>query len=139
MSLYSKTILSVIVPVLLVSTTVTLSFSASQPAGSGSGAPSSSNKFKSVSPDGNQDSAATKTNPVLFENYQKCYATLISDVIVSAADELESRKQTIKKYCRAIANAKNQKKFSDCFSETTKKNSTATIDSVIKECTTDKE
>ena len=86
-----------------------------------------------------KDTASSATNgeqganTVIFENYQKCYATLISDFVGSPEDEIIARKVTIKKFCRAVSLAKNQKKFHDCYNSNLKSGND--IDAIIAECT----
>ena len=147
MSFCPRSILWLAVSVVTISAEANLAFSGSLPSGSNTsvGNPSSTNKYKSKSTNqesdvSGSDNAATKTNLVLFENYQACYATLISDVVGRPLEEFEARKLTIKKYCRGIVNVKKQKKFSECFSAAMNRNvytSNSDIDSDIINCTID--
>jgi hypothetical protein len=92
---------------------------------------------------GSQDSAATEDkeqqepNPILYENYQQCFASLISDVVGRPLEEFEGRKLTIKKYCRAISTVKYQKRFSDCFNSQIKSGNN--IDLIISDCVSSNE
>ena len=104
-----------------------VTYAASFPSGTGNNAStygnpaSSTNKQKNIL--NNQGSKAPaadnaeqkEPNPILYENYQQCYASLISDYVGRSNEEIDARKVTIKKYCRAITNVKYQKRFSDCF------------------------
>jgi hypothetical protein len=119
-------------------------FAASFPGGSGSSSNSFGNPASSASTQmknlGNQDKNATppeekeqkEANPILYENYQQCYASLISDVIGRPAEEFDARKTSIKKYCKAMSKVKYQKRFFDCYNNST--NSGNGIDSIIDEC-----
>jgi hypothetical protein len=99
---------------------------------------STSNKQKNIlNNQGNKAPAADNAeqkepNPILYENYQQCYASLISDVVDRPTEVFDARKATIKKYCRAISTSKYQKRFSDCFNS--KINSGNSLDSIISDC-----
>ncbi len=79
------------------------------------------------------DVKETEPNPLLYENYQQCYASLISDVIGRPAEEVDARKSTIKKYCKTMSRVKYQKRFSDCFNSSM--GSGNSIDLIIDGCT----
>jgi hypothetical protein len=84
-----------------------------------------------------KDKAPPRENTQIFENYPKCYGTLISDGISRSEAELEMRKMVIKKFCRGIVNVKNQRKFSDCFYAAMGSNnytSSGDIDAVVEKC-----
>jgi hypothetical protein len=126
------------------STAYTITYAASYPSGTGSNTStysnpaSSTNKQKNIL--NNQDNKTPavdnaeqkEPNPILYENYQQCYVSLISDVVGKPAQEVDARKATIKKYCRTITNVKYQRKFSDCFNASI--NSGNDLDVIIKEC-----
>ncbi len=76
-------------------------------------------------------------NTVIFENYQKCYATLISDYAGSPEEEITARKVSLKKFCRAVSQAKNQKKFYDCYNSNLKSGNE--LDAIIAECSANNE
>ena len=137
----------IIIPVILIlaaTTDCTSISAASFPSGSGSGANSFGNPApsatKQMNPTKNQDNGAPaaeskeqkEANPILYENYQQCYASLISEVIGRPDEEIDARKSIIKKYCKAISRAKYQKKFSDCFNA--RVTSGSTMDAIIEEC-----
>ena len=122
----------------------TLIYAASLPTGSNSststsGGPASStnNQRNILNKQDNKDSVTESTeqkepNPVLYDNYQQCYASLISDAVGRPAQEFDARKVTIKKYFKALSNAKYQKKFSDCFNANI--NSSNELDVIIEKC-----
>ena len=127
---------------------VLINVGASCAASSSFGNGSNTNSFGTTAPStttqknilGNQDKGAPATentapkeaNPILYENYQQCYASLISDIVGRPQAEVDARKATIKKYCRAISMVKYQKRFSDCFNSQI--NSGNNLDSIISEC-----
>ena len=78
------------------------------------------------------DIKEAEPNPILYENYQQCYASLISDVIGRPAEEVDARKSTIKKYCKTMSRVKYQKRFSDCFNSNM--GSSNGIDIIIDGC-----
>ena len=129
--------------------TISVSSAASSSFGNGSNTNSFGNSASSTTTQknisGKQDKGAPATentepkeaNPILYENYQQCYATLIPDVAGRPQAEVDARKATIKKYCRAISMVKYQKRFSDCFNAQI--NSGNDIDVLIKECVSSNE
>jgi hypothetical protein len=119
----SLTIIISTIVLLFTTTAYTVIYAASIPAGSNSktstfGNPASStNKQNNIlNNNDNKASAADnlekkELNTIMYENYQQCYASLISDYVGRTTEEIDARKVTIKKYCRAITNAKYQKKL----------------------------
>ena len=130
--------------VVLLLVTISVSSAASSSLGNGSNTNSFGNSASSTTTQknisGKQDKVAPATentetkeaNPILYENYQQCYATLIPDVVGRPQAEVDARKATIKKYCRAISMVKYQKRFSDCFNAQI--NSGNDIDVLTREC-----
>jgi hypothetical protein len=92
---------------------------------------SNTNSFGKGAP-ATENTAPKEANPILYENYQQCYASLISDIVGRPQAEVDARKATIKKYCRAISMVKYQKRFSDCFNSQI--NSGNNLDSIISDC-----
>lgn len=78
------------------------------------------------------EGADKEKNPLLFENYQHCYSSLIADVVALPPEEVEIRKRTVKKYCRAMVTVRNQKKFSDCFNS--RLSGSTDLDRLVREC-----
>ena len=129
---------------LLAITSYIIAYGAGIPAGTGSNTSSFSNPASSTNKQknilSNQDNKASATdsaeqkepNPILYENYQQCYASHITDFIGRPSEEVDARKVTIKKYCRAISVVKYQKRFSDCFNGNM--GSGNRLDDIINDC-----
>jgi len=131
---------SIVITSLAATLIYTVSFASSLPSrssGSADNFAANSNKTmnskdtKSAAPNTREQEATAK----IFENYQHCYATLISDFVESPAEVINARKVTIKKFCRSIAQVKYQKKFSECYTSNLKSGNE--LDTIIAECLAD--
>ncbi len=100
---------------------------------------SSANSNKTMNAKDTKSSAANnkiqEATVKIFENYQHCYATLISDFVGAPMEEITARKVSIKKFCRSISQVKYQKKFSQCYN--TNLQSGNDLDTIIAECLAD--
>lgn len=77
------------------------------------------------------------TNSVMFTSYASCYINSIPGYNQESPKERYIRKNAIKKYCTALMQSYNQRKFSECFYASTKNtyyDFVQELDLVIEQC-----
>lgn len=77
------------------------------------------------------------TNSVMFNSYASCYTNSISGYNQESPKERYIRKNAIKKYCIALMQSNNQRKFSECFYASTNNayyDFVQELDLIIEQC-----